>query len=541
MASVAQCLVITSLYTSLFLAAWVTSMLTPHHLKSFSVHLSTRPLTPAVTFSRVSTIHQHHYDVDMVAERCVLGDTRWVATWRWQLRVSQRRAQTWALRRSEPLPKRMRWQQPRNSSTSWWWTWEDQHWQWSEESQTWTEHWHGERCSRDTHQTQRREYRASRAQSSIQRLSLRAHSLRDRTGRMAREQSRMGIDFWRPFQRVNEESSLSWQSTFIGTSPTSDGKLGYFRGDDGSDSSIPATQRTVSGRCDSDTEQQKETRWNGDRCLDEEGQRQKQGKEQNWCVGYELLRVRTCWPHGQRLLVQGYEQRQRTQQQGQERQRQRQREEQCERSHNSDRVDDDSTGWKLHQSNLENHSGWHLGPSCHHGWGWGRRIRNWIHLGSDPTQGNIHTIQRLACCARFGGQLRRWACVLSARLRVDRHWAKQEFSPGIGEQTQTETLRWAGSSDETSRWTQNLDHISRMWSQRTHHACGQVLPRETIDAPRSRHVVVSCGTKKLKRLWWTEFETTTSWNAGSNQETCWLRCELAAPLEVQVNLRNIVC
>ena len=40
-------------------------------------------------------------------------------------------------------------------------------------------------------------------------LSLRAHSVRDRPGRMAREHSQVGIDFWRPFQRVNEESSLS--------------------------------------------------------------------------------------------------------------------------------------------------------------------------------------------------------------------------------------------------------------------------------------------------------------------------------------------
>ena len=39
-------------------------MLTPHHLKSFSVPLSIRPLTPALTLSRVSTIHPHHYDVD---------------------------------------------------------------------------------------------------------------------------------------------------------------------------------------------------------------------------------------------------------------------------------------------------------------------------------------------------------------------------------------------------------------------------------------------------------------------------------------------
>ena len=51
-------------------------MLTPHHLKSFSVPVSARPHTPAVTSSRVSTIHQHHYDVDMEAERCVLGDIR---------------------------------------------------------------------------------------------------------------------------------------------------------------------------------------------------------------------------------------------------------------------------------------------------------------------------------------------------------------------------------------------------------------------------------------------------------------------------------
>ena len=36
-----------------------------------------------------------------------------------------------------------------------------------------------------------------------------AHSVRDRTERMAREHSQVGVDFWRPFQRVNEESSLS--------------------------------------------------------------------------------------------------------------------------------------------------------------------------------------------------------------------------------------------------------------------------------------------------------------------------------------------
>ena len=50
-------------------------MLTPHHFKSFSVPSSIRPLTLAVTLSRVSTIHPHHFDVDMAAEQCVLGDT----------------------------------------------------------------------------------------------------------------------------------------------------------------------------------------------------------------------------------------------------------------------------------------------------------------------------------------------------------------------------------------------------------------------------------------------------------------------------------
>ncbi len=40
----------------------------------------------------------------------------------WQVRRIQLRVQTWALRQSEPHSQRMGWQQPRNSSTSWWWT-----------------------------------------------------------------------------------------------------------------------------------------------------------------------------------------------------------------------------------------------------------------------------------------------------------------------------------------------------------------------------------------------------------------------------------
>ena len=50
-------------------------MLTPHHLESF---LSSFVSTPAYTCSHILTNEHdpHHNDVDMVAEQCVLGDTR---------------------------------------------------------------------------------------------------------------------------------------------------------------------------------------------------------------------------------------------------------------------------------------------------------------------------------------------------------------------------------------------------------------------------------------------------------------------------------
>ena len=50
-------------------------MLTPHHLKSF---LSSFVYTPAHTCCHTLTSEHdpHHYDVDMEAEQCVLGDTR---------------------------------------------------------------------------------------------------------------------------------------------------------------------------------------------------------------------------------------------------------------------------------------------------------------------------------------------------------------------------------------------------------------------------------------------------------------------------------
>ena len=43
--------------------------------------------------------------------------------------------------------------------------------------------------------------------------------------------------------------------------------------------------------------------------------------------------------------------------------------------------------------------------------------------------------------------------------------------------------------------------------------------------------------RSWRGLWWTEFETTSNWNAGSNQETYWHLCTWAAQVEAQVNLR----
>ena len=67
---------------------------------------------------------------------------------------------------------------------------------------------------------------------------------------------------------------------------------------------------------------------------------------------------------------------------------------------------------------------------------------------------------------------------------------------------------------------------------------GKFCAKGTIDALRSRHVVVACGTKRPESLQLTKFETTTRWNAGSNLETCWLLCNLAAPVEAPENLQN---
>ena len=50
----------------------------------------------------------------------------------------------------------------------------------------------------------------------------------------------------------------------------------------------------------------------------------------------------------------------------------------------------------------------------------------------------------------------------------------------------------------------------------------------------------SGGTLWLERSQSTECETTTSWNAGSNLETCWHQCRLAAPVEALENLKDIM-
>ena len=70
---------------------------------------------------------------------------------------------------------------------------------------------------------------------------------------------------------------------------------------------------------------------------------------------------------------------------------------------------------------------------------------------------------------------------------------------------------------------------------------GKFVRRRTTDAPRSRHEVVSCGTKKLVKCWWTEFETITTCNAGSNEETCWHQLKLVTQVEARVNLRDFCC
>ena len=97
------------------------------------------------------------------------------------------------------------------------------------------------------------------------------------------------------------------------------------------------------------------------------------------------------------------------------RQRQRQKEEQCERSRNSDRVDDDSGGNATSQiSRITQDDTWDRPVTMDEDEDEGYET-GYI-LAAIPTQGNIHTVQRLVCCARIGGQLRGWACVLSMRL-----------------------------------------------------------------------------------------------------------------------------
>ena len=44
--------------------------------------------------------------------------------------------------------------------------------------------------------------------------------------------------------------------------------------------------------------------------------------------------------------------------------------------------------------------------------------------------------------------------------------------------------------------------------------------------------------RSWRSYWWAEKETTTNWNVGSHQETCWRLCSWAAPVEARVHLRD---
>ena len=68
------------------------------------------------------------------------------------------------------------------------------------------------------------------------------------------------------------------------------------------------------------------------------------------------------------------------------------------------------------------------------------RVRSWIHLGCNPAQRTIPSVQGMVCWARFGRQLRGRTCVFATRLRMDCHRTKQESPSGISEWTQAETL-----------------------------------------------------------------------------------------------------
>ena len=309
-------------------------------------------------------------------------------------------------------------------------------------------------------------------------LSLRAHSIRDRTGRMAGEHSQVGIDFWRPFQRVNEESSLSWQSTDECASPTSDAKPGYLRGDDSSDSSVPATQRTVSGRCDSDTPTTGEDQmtWRSmpwRRKAKAKARERAKLMDQRRVASY--ADVLATWPKiaGSRT--------------------------QARVAHPTARARKVKAKAKAEERNSVNEvttptesTPTPPGGNCTSQISRITQDDTWDRpVTMDEDEDDEFETEYILAAIRHREtpiQSKDWHVVhVLVDNCADEHvcsprdfeWIAMEPSRnphlGIGERTQTETLWRASSSDETSRWTQNLDHISSMWSQRTHHECGQVL------------------------------------------------------------------
>ena len=69
---------------------------------------------------------------------------------------------------------------------------------------------------------------------------------------------------------VSMKKAIFLDKDFNSANPTSDAKSGHLRSDDSSDSSVYATQCTVSSRCDRTTQQQERVRRHGNQCLDKE-------------------------------------------------------------------------------------------------------------------------------------------------------------------------------------------------------------------------------------------------------------------------------
>ena len=310
--------------------------------------------------------------------------------------------------------------------------------------------------------------------------------------------------FWRPCQRVDEECTLPRRRTFSVRVPLQMQNLEYFQSHDSSDSSVPATQRTVSSTRDSDAS----TTGEGPDDMEIEAY----AKKDKGCEGKvepsrhrrtedKLLRVRTCWSHGQRLLAQGSEQGHYTQQQGQERQRR--RKEQCERCHDSNGVDDDSaveTSASQISRITQNDT-------------WMRMKRRIMNLETSwqrsDTENHSATSKPGTLCTYWWTLVRRSMCALHEILSG---WPSNQGSISIRYRRSGQKLKRCGEQSVPMK----LRDGRKTWI--TLQVCevngsivsvGNFCTNGNDRYARSRHEVVSCGTKKLGKCWWTECGTTT--------------------------------